>query len=85
MRKLENVQFHRNGVGGEPFYVVTFTENRHNMMAVIFDSTDQPANPRVAVFDRDALAEGNITFGENSWRGDTYAAWLEDAINKHTA
>lgn len=34
----------------------------------------------VAVFNLDKLAAGNIAFGINSWRGDSYDPHLRDAI-----
>jgi hypothetical protein len=37
----------------------------------------------VAVFDRDLLAQDEITFGVNSWRGDDYEPELRRAIDAH--
>ncbi len=82
MRKLETIAYHRNGICGEPFYALTFTEDGRNMFAVVFDA--EAFNPQVAIFDRDLLAVGNITFGEgNSWRGDHYSNWCTAAISRH--
>jgi hypothetical protein len=33
-----------------------------------------------AAFDIKLLAQGNIKFGENSWRGDHYAEVMDGAI-----
>jgi hypothetical protein len=76
---IQQIAHHRNGVGGEPFYAVTFTctedgETR-NMIATVF-----PSPGAVAVYDRDLLAAGNILFGENSWRGDVYEPALRRVI-----
>ena len=43
--------------------------------AVVFE-----AEHHVAVFNLDKLALGNITFGDNSWRGDRYEPQLRGAI-----
>lgn len=75
--KPEQIVYHRNGVGGEGFYAVTFRDGRQNMVAVVFDGPGQ-----VAVFDRDKLGASNVIFGQNSWRGDHYEGtlrvWIKD-------
>src|SRR3990172_6436305 len=75
--KIEGIAYHRNGVCGEPFYVVKFREGRDPMIAVVFDFEEEDAyearihtNPRTAVFNRKLLGEGVIAFRENSYRGD---------------
>jgi hypothetical protein len=78
--KLQQIACHRNGVGGEPFHAVTFTDDRQNMFATVFE---EPGH--IAVFNRDKLGEGNITFGENSWRGDHYEHTLRRWISEHQA
>jgi len=78
---VKKVAHHRNGVGGQPFWVVLFKDGKRNMMAVAFE--DQPES--IAVLDTDLLAQGNIKFGENSWRHETYAAAIQDAIAKEVA
>ena len=74
---VKEIEYHRNGVGGAPFYVVLFRDETEekNMMGVVFDD-----EYHVAVFDINQLAEGNIRFGENSWRGDSYESPLRQAI-----
>lgn len=79
--KINEVHYHRNGISGEPFHVVKFTEKKTNFIGVVFPLDDGDTwNGRVAVFDLDLLAQGNIAFGENSWRGDTYESALRQAI-----
>lgn len=99
MRKgivIEDVAHHRNGVGGEPFYVVTFSEDGEPMVGIVFAETysdwkdrqesPQPFHcPRVAVFNRKLLGEGVISFGENSYRGDYHADGLCEAISEWEA
>jgi len=70
------ISHHRNGIHGEPFRAVLFVDtDGSRKVAVVF------ADPmQTAVLDVDLLAADNITFGENSWRGDTYDAPLRRAI-----
>jgi hypothetical protein len=84
---IESVAHHRNGIGGEPFDVVLFTDPEQGpMVAIVFGAPDEdveaPFNPRVAVLQREMLTQGNVTFGENSWRGDQYADRLYAAIRE---
>jgi hypothetical protein len=76
--------YHRNGVCGEPFQVATFTMRENTdpprrMVAVRFadDQSGQWSNPRIAVFDLALLAQGEIEFTVNSWRGDHFADHLD--------
>ena len=75
--KIKEIAKHRNGVGGAPFYVVLFSDDEagKNMMGIVFDEKNH-----VAVLDVDMLADGNIAFGDNSWRGDRYEPYLREAI-----
>jgi hypothetical protein len=92
---VEEVAAHRNGIGGEPFRVVTFRYRVQGervdraMVGIVFE-TRKNQSPRVAVFDREALGKGAIAFGgidddENSWRGDDFAPALQQAIEKWDA
>lgn len=77
--RVQEIAYHRNGVSGEGFYVVTFTERRLNLVGVLFP-TPEDDGCHTAVFDRDLLARGVIEFAVNSWRGDRYDAELRAAI-----
>lgn len=91
---LEEIQYHRNGVGGNGFYVMTFQWDRGEdcaprilpMIATIFpehDSSGDLANTfwgNIAVFRRDLIGQGNIEFGVNSWRGDRFELWCRDQV-----
>ncbi len=86
IHKIKSVAHHRNGMGGEPFYVVIFTRNeqgakRRDMVGIVFDKP----GVYVAVLDVQLLAEGNTRFTENSWRGDEFEAELREAIDKYEA
>jgi len=85
--KISNTQvaYHRNGVAGIGFYVVTFTwkdpdtrKPRH-MVATVF-----PKRGEVAVLDIDETTKDNIAFAKgNSWRGDDFEEALHQAIAEH--
>ncbi len=79
--RVEDIARHRNGVGGAPFWVVTFRwadvdEEPRPMVGIVFE-----APWHVAVLDREETRRGNIAFAQgNSWRGDSFAAVLRTAI-----
>lgn len=91
--EVTQVEYHRNGVGGEGFYAIRFTDPEEGaMLGVVFPpdpvdaETGEPDwkglhNPRVAVFKESLLPD--VTFGVNSWRGDNYSSQLYDAIKQH--
>jgi len=71
---------HRNGISGEPFYVIRFTyiaQNIH-MVAIVFE---EPKH--IAVFDADLLGQGEIRFCYNSWAGVWFEAEMRQAIKRH--
>ena len=86
--KIQEVAYHRNGVSGEGFHVVTFKSDRRisqgatrkfpDMVAVVYEERG-----KVAVFDRDLLAAGVIAFGENSWRAEAFEPELRAAIKEY--
>ena len=86
LRNISKPAFHRNGVCGEPFQVLTFemTEGKDSprkMVAIRFkdDGGDNWTPPRIAVFDLALLYEGIIEMSEgNAWRGDRFADELDN-------
>jgi len=73
---IEQVQTHRNGIGGAPFHVLMFRDpNEGRMLGIVFEQ-----EYHVAVFNLDKLAQADIAFGSNSWRGDQYEPYLRKAI-----
>lgn len=85
--QIEQVEYHRNGIGGESFFAVLFRdadEGGTRKLAISF--RDDPKDeygwsaPRVAVIDLERIAEHGVTFGPNSWRGDRYAGEIRKAI-----
>lgn len=86
MIKIINAQYHRNGVGGEPFYAILFTDTElpragHTMIASYFK--DCELNGFISVFSIPKLYDGNVKFGQNSWRGDRYATLLKPLLKEY--
>jgi len=79
--RIKEIAYHRNGIGGEGFYVVYFTARgpckvrNKTFYAILFDTVGQ-----CAVLGQAELAEGTIAFGKNSWRGDDFEPDLRKAI-----
>ena len=73
--KIQEIAHHRNGVGGDDFYAVRFRDGKNNMLATVFASIGQ-----CAVICLDLIPQVGVTFGFNSWRGDTFEDTLRAAI-----
>jgi hypothetical protein len=71
---------HRNGISGVPFWVIKFKFTQDgktmNMLGISFYGDDC----YTAVFDLDKLAQGEIRFFRNSWRGDNFAPFIEAEV-----
>ena len=77
--KIIAIAHHRNGICGAPFDAVLFEDSGaegSRKLAILFEEAYQ-----CAVLDVARLAAGDIAFGSNSWRGDTYEPHLRKAIN----
>lgn len=74
------VEYHRNGVGGEPFYAVRFrdVDQRGEFLASVFEDLGY-----VAVINLTLVGEHGVAFGLNSWRGDRYEPMLRLAIKDY--
>ena len=71
---------HRNGICGAPFHAVVFTDDGNGgkpMLGIVFDQ-----EAHCAVLNITKLANGDIAFGSNSFRGDDYEPALRDAIRQ---
>ncbi|GAG26865.1 unnamed protein product [marine sediment metagenome] len=85
INKVNAVAYHRNGISGAPFNVVLFTmkddetKKMRNMIGILFGDGEETM-PVCAVLDVDMVAAGNVRFAENSWRGDSYAPELAEAV-----
>jgi hypothetical protein len=82
--KIRAIDYHRNGVGGAPFHVAIFDEDKGahaddqgRKVGIVFEQPDH-----CAVLDIAKLANGDIAFGSNSWRGDEYEPHLRKAIKR---
>jgi hypothetical protein len=77
--RIIDIASHRNGVSGESFYVVLFNDSERadrRKVAILFERPFQ-----CAVLAVGKLANGDIAFGSNSWRGDDYEPSLRQAIH----
>jgi hypothetical protein len=73
-----DIAFHRNGICGAPLHVVLFQDDGpegSRKVGIIFQQEGH-----CAVLDVAKLAQGDITFGVNSFRGDHYEPHLRKAI-----
>ena len=82
--KIQEIAHHRNGVGGEPFYVVRFRNapysktEEHEFIAILFEQGGYCAVIAISLIDSVGVAFA----GGNSWRGDVFEPELRDAIAK---
>ncbi|MEZ6143808.1 MAG: hypothetical protein R3B84_24850 [Zavarzinella sp.] len=75
---VQEIARHRNGISGEPFHVICFTDSTEGpMLGIVFQKPHH-----VAVLQMEQLAKGNIAFGSNSWRGDQYEPLLRQVIEQ---
>jgi hypothetical protein len=95
---VRSVVYHRNGIGGEGFYLVAFRADGKNLLAVVFQDEERPGDvSRTAVFDPVAsVGTGDPldTYGGPSTverfrgadvSGDDLAAAIADATDKWQA
>ena len=91
--KLTEVAYHRNGICGAGFYAVAFKhrpEGRQwrSFVATVFPGDDENAigaDGLYTVLDAGVAAEGVVTFGLNSWRGDEFINQLRVWITEYRA
>jgi hypothetical protein len=76
--RVLNIDYHRNGIGGAPFHAVVFRDDGKEAGVKVGVVFDQPAH--VAVLDIARLADCDVQFGSNSWRGDRYEAALRRVV-----
>jgi hypothetical protein len=78
---LIKLAFHRNGISGDPFYVALAIDSHTGDRVVIirfdYDDIAERKMNRCAVLGVGQLAEGDIGFGSNSWRGDHYVEAMD--------
>lgn len=81
IKKVIDVAYHRNGISGTGFHVVLFIdrETKQKMIGVVVTGDNNPHNAFVLSVDK--LADDDIAFGSNSWRGDNYSQELKAVID----
>ena len=78
---IHHLAHHRNGIDGAPFDVFLFEDSDNagrRKLGILFEEPHH-----CAVLDVARLADGDIAFGSNSWRGDRYEPLLREAIVSH--
>ena len=75
---FHNFDHHRNGIFGEPFYIFLFDDSENTGRRKLGILFEEPHH--CAVLDVAQLAEGDIAFGSNSWRGDVYEPHFRKAL-----
>jgi hypothetical protein len=91
--KIKSVDYHRNGVGGKGFYVAIVEDlfgdggSEGDFLVITFPTQDYDGSETevsdyryTAAFKMDLLANGEIRFGVNSWRGDRASAAVGDQM-----
>lgn len=82
-QKVKKLEYHRNGISGEGFYVAIVQSDGRDMLVVRFPCDKAVGAVTCAAFDIDLLAQRNIQFGSNSFRGDHFHAVVDAAIAKN--
>jgi hypothetical protein len=76
--RIHDWAYHRNGICGAPFHVVLFDDvedENTRKIGILFE-----APYHCAVLDVGKLSAGEIRFGFNSYRGDTFEGTLRAAL-----
>lgn len=76
IRQVISLVRHRNGICGAPFNVILFDDGESRKIGIVFD-----APHHCAVLDLAKLAAGDIAFGSNSYRGDSFEPALRRIID----
>lgn len=75
---IHNLAHHRNGIDGAPFDVFLFEDSESKGRRKVGILFEEPRH--CAVLDIAQLTDGDIAFGSNSWRGDTFEPHLRVAL-----
>jgi hypothetical protein len=85
--QLKEIAYHRNGICGEGFHVAIVESeiepgDVRKMLCVTFGAHEEgtAGGYRTAVFDLALLAQDNIKFGQNSWRGDHWHPFMCETV-----
>jgi hypothetical protein len=81
--KVLKLAYHRNGVGGAPFYVGIIKDGRKKRVVIRFDDLDDVIGQVMCVaLDINMLNENNVE--DNALRGEYYVRAIDEAIEKRT-
>lgn len=86
--KVTSIAYHRNGCSGRGFYVALveakMDDGKHRFLVSRFPKMeDEEDDSAISAIDVDMAARGDIEFGSNSWRGDTFLEVMDAAITKY--
>lgn len=88
MPDLIDIDFHRNGIGGTPFFAVLFEDNNEKFLATYFPNTNKDG-------EYEFFGHGNLSiisisrinkFGvgrENHWRSAYHHEWVDNQVKKY--
>ena len=84
---LGPVAYHRNGIGGQGFHVALVEEiedgETRRMVVIRCKDSDEPVGSiHCFALDVDKAYAGDVQFFTNSWRGDHYAEFMDNEIDK---
>lgn len=71
MYKAKSVEFHRNGVSGDPFSVIHLSDQDGDLTAIVFEDAERPYGGVAVISPTDPKAK---------FRGDHFAPALRDLI-----
>lgn len=80
---IEQIEYHRNGIGGEGFHAVLFyhAEEAGKLERFLATVFEEPGCLSVICLDR--IPKVGVKWIENSWRGDRFEQSLREAIKLH--
>ncbi len=77
---IEDIQWHRNGISGEGFYAIIFTDpDEGRMVATLYDEVGYCSVLHIEKLSNPTIG---VRFGTNSWRGDYYEDTLRSEVEK---
>jgi len=81
--RVVKLTYHRNGVGGMPFYVGIVKDEKSRKVVIRFKDLDSlVGNIMCVALDVDMLNRNNIE--DNAWRGEYYVRLIDEAIERRT-
>lgn len=82
MTKIRSVVYHRNGVGGEPFYAVTFDSDIHRgtLIGIVFNTDDDGDRLALKASRRPVAVLDTKMLGRGTFRGDNFTSDLVKAV-----